>query len=120
MTQYTIDNNGDAPGDTVPHLLTVPVDGTTLGSDNGGIYKVGGGAPLYINSCDVGCGTPVDVTQYTIDNNGDAPGDTVPHLLTVPVDGTTLGSDNGGIYKVGGGARSTSIVVTWGVARRWM
>ncbi len=86
-------------------LPQIPADGTTLGSDNGGIYKVGGGAPLYINSCDVGCGTPVDVTQYTIDNNGDAPGDTVPHLLTVPVDGTTLVSDdNSQIYKVAGGA----------------
>ena len=62
---------------------------STPSSETGRIYKVAGGAPLYLNSCDAGCGNPVMVNQYTIDANGAAPGGPW-HLNTVPADGTTL------------------------------
>ena len=91
VSQVAIDHNGTPLGATW-HLNTVPADGTTLetpSSETGRIYKVAGGAPLYLNSCDADCGSPVEVNQYTIDANGAPPGG-VQHLNTVPADGTTL------------------------------
>jgi surface antigen len=108
VSQYAIEHNGTPPGGTW-HLNTVPAGGTTIetpSSETGRIYKVAGGAPLYLSSCDAGCGSPVEVNQYTIDGNGAPPG-AKQHLNTVPADGTTIetpSSETGRIYKVAGGA----------------
>ena len=93
VNQWTIDN--------LDHLNAVPSNGTTLAtplSEAGRIYKVAGGAPLYLNSCDADCGAPVTVNQYTIDS--------LDHLRAYPDDSTTLAtpiSETGRIYKVAGG-----------------
>jgi len=106
VSQVAIDHNGTPLGATW-HLNTVPADGTTLetpSSETGRIYKVAGGAPLYLNSCDADCGSPVEVNQYTIDNRA-VPLGAVPHLNIVPANGVFLrGWDTGAIYRIAGGA----------------
>jgi hypothetical protein len=103
VDQYSIDFNGGPPGGA-SHLNVVPADGTTLTTENGYVYKVAGGAPIYLNSCDVNCGSPVDVNQGSIDSNAPNPSNGVDHLNVVPADGTTLTTENGYVYKVAGGA----------------
>ena len=94
VNQWTID--------TLNHLNPVPSNGTTLStpsSETGRIYKVAGGAPLWLSNCSADCGAPVLVNQWTID--------TANHLNPVPSNGTTLStpsSETGRIYKVAGGA----------------
>lgn len=76
-----------------------PADGATLRAvETGRIYKIAGGAPIYLNSCDAGCGLPVGLNQRAVDEGG------LGALRTLPLDGTTLrAADTGRIYKVVGG-----------------
>ena len=100
VDQASIDNTNG-----LSHLNPVPTDGTQLGtpiSQTGRIYKIAGGAPLYLHTCDTGCGPLVEVDQASIDN-----ADGLSHLYPVPTDGTQLGtptSQTGRIYKIAGGA----------------
>ena len=90
-------------------LREVPLNSTTLrAADAPGTptYKVAGGAPLYLASCQPGCGSPVEVNGYTIANLGAAPGE-VAHLNDKPTDNTTIkasDSPNQPVYKFAGGA----------------
>jgi hypothetical protein len=104
VEQYSINSNGTYPGGT-PHLLAYPADGTTLSTaDTGGVFKIAGGAPLWLNSCAPGCGSPIEVMQYTINSDGTDPWGP-DNLNAVPVDGTTIASvDTGGVFKIAGGA----------------
>jgi len=92
VNQWTIDN--------LDHLNAVPDNGTFLrGYGSGQVYRVAGGAPLRLSSCEVGCGEHniVDVNQWTIDNHD--------HMSTTPANGTFLRAfGTGSIYRVAGGA----------------
>lgn len=105
---YTIANLGAAPSE-VAHLNDKPTDNTTIkasDSPNQPVYKFAGGAPLYLASCLPGCGAPVEVNGYTIDNLGAAPGE-AQHMNAVPANSTTLRATdetNEPVYKVAGGA----------------
>jgi Quinohemoprotein amine dehydrogenase, alpha subunit domain III len=104
VNQSVIDGKASASGELVSHLNIQPVAGTTLTTYLGEVYKVAGGAPIYLSNCDAGCGTPVTVYTNTIDGYGSAAGE-VHHLNMVPVNGTTLlAEETGGIYKLAGGA----------------
>jgi hypothetical protein len=103
VDQYSIDFDGGPPGGA-SHLNVVPADGTTLTTENGYVYKVAGGAPIYLSSCDVGCGSPVDVNQGSIDSNAPNPSNGVDHLLATPSDGTLVeGLPSGDYWEFVGG-----------------
>src|SRR5206468_11642851 len=78
-----------------------PADGTFIaGHDSGRVYRVAGGAPVYINSWDAlgGSHPVVEVTQWTIDNGS------LGHLRTYPADGTFIAAHpSGPLYRVAGG-----------------
>jgi len=86
--------------DILDHLLPVPLDGTYIRAVEGGaIYRVAGGAPLYVSDCTPlgGCPSFVNVNRATIDS--------LDHLRAVPADGTYIRAAEGGaIYRVAGGA----------------
>jgi hypothetical protein len=88
------------------HLRYRPADGTLLGANPaGGIFRVAGGAPIYVSSWSaVGGYQPyVDVDAAAIDNAGT--GGVWNHLSSHPADGTFLGGNpEGAIYRVAGGA----------------
>jgi phospholipase C len=97
LTQWSIDNGADG------HLRPVPADGTFIrGGDSQKVYRVAGGAPLYINDWGpVGGPQPsVDLTQWSIDNGADG------HLRPVPADGTVLeGMPSQSYWEISGGRR---------------
>ena len=70
-------------------------DGTFVrASDTGRVYRIAGGAPLWLSTCVDGCPGLINTTQSVIDS-----------LRSVPADGTTLQTlETGRIYKVAGGA----------------
>lgn len=98
---------GAGGGDKWDHLASYPVDSTTLTArDTGKTYKVAGGAPVLITSCDLGCATPVEVNQETIDAAGGA--GVNRYLRSVPADGTSLtGTPSSTSWLVNGGCRMT-------------
>jgi hypothetical protein len=78
------------------HMRAVPVDNTTVRTETGAVYKFAGGAPLWISDCTAGCGTPVDVTQWTVDVR--------EHMQRLPVDGTNLRAvETGTLFRTRGG-----------------
>lgn len=95
----TIDVNGGTI-DNLDHLNAVPADGTFVRrTDSGGIYRVAGGAPLYVNDCSQlnACAGTVDVSGFTIDS--------LDHLRSTPANGTFIRKiETGAIYRVAGGA----------------
>ena len=82
------------------HLREVPANGTFLRAfDTGRIYRIAGGAPLWLNSCAPlgGCGQPVAIDQSVIGR--------LDHLYAVPASGTFVrAAETGRIYRVAGGA----------------
>ncbi len=87
-------------------LRQVPRDGTVLGgTGTGQVYRVTGGAPVYLSTFDA-IGGPQATTwvdQAALDNAG-APG-TWSHLAARPVDGTTVMAwPNNEVYRFVGGA----------------
>lgn len=87
-------------------LATVPRDGTVLaGSQRGEVYRVTGGAPVYLSTWDA-IGGPqsfVSVDQAALDNAG--AGGVWDHLRARPADGTTvIAWQNGEVYRFAGGA----------------
>ncbi|WZH37966.1 MAG: hypothetical protein PIR02_04700 [Microbacterium enclense] len=104
IDQAAIDNaDGGAPWD---HLRRYPADGTFLNSGaTGAVFRVAGGAPVYVGSWDaVGGAQPVvTIDQAAIDNaDGGAPWD---HLRRYPADGTLVSSGaTGEVFRVAGGA----------------
>ncbi|MDF2994090.1 MAG: hypothetical protein K0S37_4604, partial [Microbacterium sp.] len=103
IDQAAIDNaDGGAPWD---HLRRYPADGTLVSSGaTGEVFRVAGGAPLYVSSWDaVGGPQPaVTIDHAAIDNaDGAAPWD---HLRRYPADGTFLTTVAGQAYRVVGRA----------------
>ncbi|MEU1973474.1 peptidoglycan DD-metalloendopeptidase family protein [Microbacterium sp. NPDC019599] len=83
-----------------------PADGTfILGGATGHVFRIAGGAPVYVSSWDAvgGAQTPVTVDQAVIDNaDGAAPWN---RLRTYPADGTFInGGSTGQVFRIAGGA----------------
>ncbi|MEO5833328.1 MAG: CHAP domain-containing protein [Nakamurella sp.] len=87
-------------------LRSVPREGTVLvGSQRGEVYRVTGGAPVYVSTWDAigGPQAPIWVDQAALDNAG--AGGVWDHLSRRPVDGTTVVVwPNGEVYRFAGGA----------------
>ncbi|MFT4218373.1 MAG: CHAP domain-containing protein, partial [Micropruina sp.] len=83
-----------------------PADGTFIvGARSGRVYRVAGGAPLYVSNWDhVGGAQPtISVDDSAIANAGGA--DMWSHLLKYPLNGTFIaGGITGRVYRVAGGA----------------
>ena len=79
----------------------VPADGTLVKDSNGVIYRVAGGAPLFVGDPSVLGGLqPVTIDQWDVANLADPR----VHLNAVPANGTFLTTSAGAIYRVAGGA----------------
>ena len=61
-------------------------------AETGRVYKIAGGAPLWLSSCNAGCGSPQGVNQRSIDSRN--------HLRSMPVDWTVLKAVESGSYWV--------------------
>jgi hypothetical protein len=111
------DVNG--PPQTPPTVITqqqydslnpVPANGTFLTTSTGAVYRVAGGAPMYISDpAAFGAIAPLLVDQWDIDNVGNP----LSHLNTVPANGTFLTTTTGLNYRVAGGAPIG--ITTWTV-----
>jgi hypothetical protein len=91
VTQSTIDQ--------LDHLRSRPADGSFVrAADTGSIYRIAGGAPMWLNGCvDTACRDFVNVNQWTVN--------TLNHLNPVPVNRTAVrAAETGAIYRVAGGA----------------
>jgi hypothetical protein len=108
-----IDNAG--AGSVWNHLRTYPADGTFVAtSPRGEVYRIAGGAPLYVSNWAVygGAQPTTTVDAGDIDNAG--VGSVWNHLRTYPADGTfVLGVQSSKIYKVARGA--ARYVPTWDI-----
>jgi glycoside hydrolase-like protein len=83
-------------------LGPVPRDGTFLETSTGALYRVAGGAPLYVSDWSRFGGVQpfVTIDQWNIDNITNP----VAHLSAVPANGTFLTTTTGRVYRVAGGA----------------
>lgn len=91
-------------------LNPVPANGTYLTTQSGAVYRVAGGAPMYINvPAAFGAIAPELVDQWDIDNVGNP----LSHLNVVPANGTFLATTEGQNYRVAGGAPIA--VTNWSV-----
>jgi hypothetical protein len=91
-------------------LNPVPVDGTSLTTQDGAVWLVAGGAPMYVqNPASFGPITPVLVDEWDIDNVGNP----LSHLNAVPTNGTFVTTTTGLSYRIAGGAPVQ--VSTWAV-----
>jgi Domain of unknown function (DUF1906) len=82
-------------------LNPVPANGTFLQTDTGAVYRVAGGAPMYISDpAAFGSITPVQVDQWDIANVGNP----YSHLNAVPANGTFITTTTGLNYRIAGGA----------------
>lgn len=103
----TIGAAGAATG-RYSHLNQVPANGTFVHSKDGTVYRVEGGAPIYVSSWSAFTAgdqalpkTEVDATSLA--NAGGALAH-FKHLNAVPVDGTQLFTASGNKYVVQGGS----------------
>jgi hypothetical protein len=82
-------------------LRPVPASGTFLLTSTGGVYRVAGGAPLFVSDWNVFGGPQpyVQIDQWDIDNITNP----LAHLKAVPANGTWLTTPTGQIYRVAGG-----------------
>ena len=94
-------------------LPTVPADSTFItGAQTGQVYRVAGGAPIYVASwAPFGGSQPtMSIDQAAIDNAG--AGGIWNHLNSTPASGTfVIGSQSGNVYRIAGGA--PIYVSTW-------
>jgi hypothetical protein len=82
-------------------LNAVPANGTFLKTDTGAVYRVAGGAPMYVNDpSQFGAIAPVLVDQWDIDNLGNP----LSRMTAAPADGTFLTTTTGLSYRVAGDA----------------
>jgi hypothetical protein len=87
-------------------LEKTPADGTFLRTGPGEVYRVAGGAPVYVGgqwrqSLDPQP-TVIDVDKFAVNNAGR--GAQLNHLRETPTDGTFLRTAPGEVYRVAGGA----------------
>jgi hypothetical protein len=81
-------------------LNPVPADGTLLEDSTGSVYRVAGGAPLFVSEPSLFPGIqPVTIDHWNIANIGNPQA----HLNPVPSKGTFLTTTTGQVYRVGGG-----------------
>ena len=89
-------------------LNPVPTDGTMIETDNGAVYVIAGGAPLYVSDLALfGTVQPVLVDIWDVQNAGSP----YSGLNAAPVNGTFLRTTSGANYRVAGGAPIG--VTTW-------
>ncbi len=91
------------PGNPAAHLREYPADGTLINTTNDGrVYVVAGGAPLYLSNWSaIGGSMPsVGVDGWDVANVGNP----YAHLRPYPADGTFLNTSTGRVYRVVGGA----------------
>jgi Domain of unknown function (DUF1906) len=82
-------------------LNPVPANGTFLQTDTGAVYRVAGGAPMYVSDpATFGSITPVQVDQWDIANVGNP----YSHMNVVPANGTFISTTTGLNYRIAGGA----------------
>jgi hypothetical protein len=100
VDQAAIDNAGG--GVPWSHLRPYPADGTFLNSSTGAVYRMAGGAPLFVSNWSaVGGPQPyVTIDQWDIENISNP----AAHLRLYPADGTFLNSSTGAVYRMAGGA----------------
>lgn len=83
-----------------------PADGTYLRTTDGDVYRMSGGAPMYVSGWDAVGGkpstTPLTVDAAAVTNAGGL--GVWGHLLKVPADGTYLRTATGTTYRIAGGA----------------
>ncbi len=82
-------------------LRPVPASGTFLETSTGGIYRIAGGAPLWVSDWSVfgGAQPYVLIDQWDIDHITSP----LAHLHVVPANGTWLTTPSGQIYRIAGG-----------------
>src|SRR5450631_983143 len=111
IDQVAIDKAG--AGGVWNHLSYRPADGTFVaGAQRGEVYRMVGGAPLYVSTWGAFGGAQPTVTldQVAIDNAG--AGGVWNHLSYRPADGTFVtGAQRGEVYRFTGGA--PLYVSTW-------
>jgi surface antigen len=90
VNQWTID--------VLDHLRAVPANGSFLrAAETGRVYRVVGGAPIWLSSCVDGCPGLVKVNQWSVD--------VLDHLRPYPADGSFLrAAETGRVYRAAGGA----------------
>ncbi len=91
------------PGNPAAHLRQYPADGTLINTTNDGrVYEIAGGAPLYVSSWSaIGGSRPsVGIDGWDVANVGNP----YAHLRPYPADGTFLNTSAGRVYRVAGGA----------------
>lgn len=82
-------------------LRSVPLGGTFLETEAGDLYRVAGGAPLFVsNQTLFPAAKPVVIDQWDLDNISNP----LAHLREVPKNGTFLTTTAGRHYRVAGGA----------------
>ena len=98
IDKWAVDNIGHPAA----HMRAVPSDGTLLSTQDGAVYRVAGGAPIYVSTWDAigGPAPTVGIDKWAVDN----PSHPAAHLRAVPADGTFLNASTGAVYRVAGGA----------------
>ena len=82
-------------------LNPVPVNGTFMRTQDGLVWLVAGGAPMYVqNVASFGAINPVLVDEWDVANAGNP----VSHLNAVPSNGTFVTTTTGMNYRIAGGA----------------
>ena len=91
-------------------LNAVPASGTFLQTQAGAVYRIAGGAPMYVSDpAAFGAVTPVLIDQWNIDNVGNP----LSRMNVVPANGTFLTTTTLENYRVAGGAPIA--VTNWSV-----
>ena len=99
VDQWDVDN----PSDPHAHLLRYPADGTFINTtQDGRVYRIAGGAPLYVSTWSAVGGThpSVAVDEWDVDNTSDPHA----HLRQYPADGTFTNTSTSQVYRFAGGA----------------
>jgi surface antigen/uncharacterized protein YbaR (Trm112 family) len=102
----------DNPDNPYAHLRSYPADGTLIASvQDGRVYRLAGGAPLYVSSWAAIGGTQpaTRIDKWAVDQAGNP----FAHLRPRPVNGTFLNTNAGRVYRIAGGA--PILVSTWNV-----
>ncbi len=87
------------------HLRVLPLDGTFLStSGGGGVFRVVGGAPVYLSSWAPFGGAKATVAVDPAALSRAGAGSYYNHLRSVPADGTFVVGAAGAVFRVAGGA----------------
>jgi Domain of unknown function (DUF1906) len=91
-------------------LNAVPANGTFLRTQDGAVWRVVGGAPMYIQDPPLfGTINPVLVDDWDVVNAGNA----WSHLTAAPADGSFITTTTGLTYRIAGGA--PFLITTWSI-----